>query len=145
MILILAMAAALAADDPDRETDRLLHASPNSARLAERYYRCFRNAKPETYEWTDCGTALVAAEEALLARTWARLDGAVQGGGKAELAEEQRVWAAYKDKSCLHLANQDFAGWLGRAVSFPLCRSAVIAGRIKALEDLEAELKRESE
>ena len=57
-------------------------------------------------------------------------------GRKSALLTEQRLWIAYKDRSCQWWLNE--RGREGQVIHYPLCRAAVIENRIQILASLEA-------
>ena len=50
---------------------------------------------------------------------------------KAALLSEQRLWIAYKDKSCAWWL--DGRGREGQVIHYPLCRATVVEDRIALL------------
>ena len=115
MIVSLALAAALTSADPG-------------------YDRCMQRAVTNP-DFAACGTALVARREAELNRIWkvsyARLDAPT----KAALLAEQRLWIAFKDKSCRYWTTGSY-GREGQTVHFYSCRAKVIDQRIAYLADI---------
>ncbi len=95
------------------------------------YDRCMNKAITNP-QFSACGAARLKADDLLLNDAWRRVYGQTRGPGKPALLAEQRLWIAYKDKSC--------AAWLadrgreGQVIHYPLCRSTVIEERIRMLE-----------
>ena len=109
-------------------------AAPPAADPAQTAYAtCMDKSDGTNPAWSVCGQALVDAEEARLNATWTKAYGDLEAKSKADLLAEERAWIAYKDKSCLYLANGDF-GREGQVVDYPNCRAGVIVERIKYLE-----------
>jgi uncharacterized protein YecT (DUF1311 family) len=99
--------------------------------------RCMAAAET-TLDMSDCGGQLLKREDDRLNAAWKRIYARQSGRTKTDLLAEQRLWIAYKDRTCLYYANGEF-GSNGRAVSFPACRAKVIAERVEALEALAAQ------
>lgn len=98
------------------------------------YNRCVQNAKTNL-AFGECGGARLKNGDALLNATWKRVYGRIKGSGKASLLAEQRLWIAYKDRSCQFWLN-DF-GREGQVIQYPVCRAAVIESRIEILAALD--------
>ena len=102
--------------------------------LAAAYDRCSAKAVTNV-DFSACGAARLKDGDILLNTVWKRVYGATAGQSKRALLAEQRLWIAYKDKSC--------AWWLtdhgreGQIIHYPLCRAAVVEDRIGLLADME--------
>jgi len=92
------------------------------------YDACVARGKTNA-DYRACGSASVTRREATLNNEWsmryARLDPKV----KPSLLAEQRLWIAWKDKSCLPWTSGAY-GTLGSAIEFYPCRARVIDDRI---------------
>ena len=88
-------------------------------------------------DWAACGWAWVDREDARLNRIWKSAYADLPPASKAALLAEQRVWIAYKDKSCLWHASGDW-GREGQVLDTPMCRAGVIAARTDYLEHLDS-------
>jgi uncharacterized protein YecT (DUF1311 family) len=111
-------------------------AAPPAADPAQTAYAtCMDKSDGTNPAWSVCGQALVDAEEVRLNATWTKAYADLETKSKADLLAEERAWIAYKDKSCLYLANGDY-GREGQVVDYPNCRAGVIVERIKYLETL---------
>jgi uncharacterized protein YecT (DUF1311 family) len=117
MIVLLALAAAAAPAPADPGYDR-----------------CMQRAVTNP-DFAACGTALVARREAELNRTWKAAFARLDAPTKAELLSEQRLWIAFKDKSCRYWTTGSY-GREGQTVHFYTCRAEVIAQRIVYLGDI---------
>ena len=102
--------------------------------LATAYDRCVDRAG-NNLAFGECGGARLRNGDALLNTVWKRVYGRAVGSSKAALLAEQRLWIAYKDRSCQWWLN-DY-GREGQVIHYPLCRAAVIEGRIQILAGLE--------
>jgi uncharacterized protein YecT (DUF1311 family) len=103
--------------------------------LATSYDRCVQRAGTNL-AFGECGGARLKNGEALLNAVWKRVYGRIKGSSKASLLAEQRLWIAYKARSCQWWLNDD--GRQGQVIQYPLCRAAVIESRIQILAALEA-------
>ena len=103
--------------------------------IGQAYDRCVAKARTNL-DFGACGGRRLTADDALLNDVWKRVHGGSQGSAKAALLAEQRLWIAYKDKSC--------SWWLygqgreGQVIHYPLCRSTIIEDRIRLLNALGA-------
>lgn len=116
----LALAAGLAFAAP-------AHADPE-------YDKCMENAVTNP-DFSVCGTAMLDRREAELNRVWKEAVADLDAGTKAALLGEQRLWIAFKDKSCAYWTT-GFYGREGQVIHFYTCREAVIDQRIEYLENL---------
>lgn len=82
-----------------------------------------------------CGTELLDRREAELNRVWKVAAADLDRPTRAALLAEQRVWIAYKDKSCNYWRTGTF-GREGQSVHFYTCRAGVIDARIAYLETI---------
>ncbi len=103
--------------------------------LGAAYDRCVQNAKTNL-AFGECGGARLKNGDALLNATWKRVYARMKGSSKASLLTEQRLWIAYKDRSCQFWLND--SGREGQVVQYPLCRAAVIESRIQILAALDS-------
>ena len=115
MILTLALAAALAVAD-------------------DRYDLCMETAVTNP-DFAVCGTRLVERRDAELNRVWKVAFAGLDAPTKAELLAEQRLWIAFKDKSCRYWTTGSY-GREGQTVHFYTCRAGVIDARIAYLADI---------
>ncbi len=100
----------------------------------EIYDKCVDNpAKASNADWAECGAALLKREDDRLNATWKKVWPLVQDQTKADLLAEQRLWIAFKEKSCLMYTNGEH-GREGAVLGFPTCRAEVIAARTRQLE-----------
>jgi uncharacterized protein YecT (DUF1311 family) len=109
----------------------ILHSAPAKADKA--YDACMEHPDGTNPAWGKCGQDWVDREEAKLNATWKKLYAGLSGKTKTDLLNEQRLWNAYKEASCMFHANGDY-GREGEVVDFPTCRAGVIAERTKELE-----------
>ena len=121
-------------------TDGAAQAAPSQTMmaiqsLATAYDRCVQRAKTNL-AFGECGGARLKNGDALLNATWKRVYGRTTGSSKSALLTEQRLWIAYKDRSCQWWLNE--RGREGQVIHYPLCRAAVIENRIQILASLEA-------
>ena len=128
---ILSLAIALTAGAAWAQTpsadDRLNH-------IVETYDRCAAKAVTNP-DFSICGGARTEADEALLNDVWKTAYGNLEAPAKASILTEQRLWIAFKDKSCLWLL--DGYGREGQVIDYPVCRAGVLEDRIRALADQE--------
>lgn len=106
-----------------------------SARADAVYERCMQ-AAATTAAMGDCGTALVAREDARLNAEWKRVFPLLEGDARARLLDAQRAWIRFKDRSCTVYAARPPFGSLQGAVHAPRCRARVIAERTAQLRAL---------
>ena len=111
MFVTLALAASLALDDG--------------------YDACMEAAVTNP-DFIKCGGELIARRDAELNRAWKEATADLDAPTKAALLDEQRLWLAFRDKSCRYWATGAF-GREGQAVHFYTCRAAVIDARIEYL------------
>jgi uncharacterized protein YecT (DUF1311 family) len=123
---LAAVAGSAWAQTPSAD-DRLNH-------IVETYDACTSKAVTNP-DFSICGGARTEADEALLNAVWKTAYGNVKDASKAALLTEQRLWVAFKDKSCLWLL--DGYGREGQVIDYPMCRASVIEDRIRALADQE--------
>jgi uncharacterized protein YecT (DUF1311 family) len=95
---------------------------------ADTAYDACANKAASNVDYSDCGTAWIAREEARLNARWKSLYAGLPVASKRDVLTEQRAWIAYKDKSCLWRANGDW-GREGQVIFYPTCRAKVIADR----------------
>jgi uncharacterized protein YecT (DUF1311 family) len=97
------------------------------------YDKCIEESDGTNLEWSRCGGAFIDREDARLNATWKRVLALTSDQTKKDLLAEQRAWNTFKERSCRFYANGEW-GREGTVVHFLLCRAAVIADRVKALE-----------
>ena len=103
--------------------------------IIAKYDRCI-DTDNNNAAWAMCGGARMSADDALLNEAWRGAYASKEGAAKTALLAEQRLWNAFKEKSC--------AFWLegygreGQVLHFPICRGEVIEERIKRLALIEA-------
>ena len=90
-------------------------------------------------DYSDCGSAWIMREDKRLNAAWKRLYPDLPPQSKKDLLAEQRLWIAYKDKSCLWRANGDW-GREGQVIAYPTCRAKVIGDRAAYLEMMIADM-----
>lgn len=91
-------------------------------------------------DYSACGAAWIAREERRLNVAWKALYSRLPARSKASLLSEQRLWIAWKDKSCLWRARGDW-GREGQVIAYPTCRAKVIADRADYLETTVRDLR----
>ena len=104
------------------------------ARADPLYDKCAAKAVTNP-DYAACGSAMVDRLEASLNATWKRVYPGFPAEAKPALLDEQRLWIAFKDKSCLAYATDAF-GREGQVIHFYVCRAQVLTDRIDALKDL---------
>ena len=98
----------------------------------EGYDRCMETAVTNP-DFVDCGMGLLDRRDAELNRAWKAAWAALDKPTQAELLAEQRLWLAFRDKSCGYWRTGAF-GRDGQTVHFYTCRAGVIDARIEYLE-----------
>lgn len=117
----------------------VLLALPAGAACADPLYdTCMDAADGTNVAFAQCGSDWVDRADARLNAMWKSLYGAAEGQTKVDLLAEQRLWNAYKEKSCLFYANGD-SGREGQVIQFPSCRAEVIEQRVHQLESYGSE------
>lgn len=91
-------------------------------------------------DYGQCGGALVGREDKRLNTVWARVVAKLDPAQKAALLAEQRLWIAFKDKSCGFWLEGN--GREGQVIHFPACRAQIIADRRAYLDDIAETLGR---
>ena len=102
----------------------------DEARTDVEFDRCVDEAGDRDGELRQCGEQLVAREELRLNQIWSRLFRRMSGKAKQDHLDEQRVWIAFKDKSCSLYANT------GYSLEFAACRARIIVQRWSYLQEL---------
>lgn len=107
------------------------------AHASSAYDACM--AKSSTsFDFSQCGSASVAREEAALAVAWRQTYKQLSSPeAKARLLQEQRLWIKYKDASCGFFGTDEF-GSMGWSEKLPECRIRVIRARIDQLSTYRA-------
>ena len=95
--------------------------------------RCIAASDGTNTSWATCGADLLKREDGRLNGAWKRVFAGLPDETRKNLLDEQRAWNAFKETSCLFYRSDDW-GREGQVLHFPLCRAAVIAERVKALE-----------
>lgn len=111
-------------------------ASGGAARADADYDACV-GATTTNAGYSTCGSALIDRENARLNAAWRNLTAGADAKTRAALLTEQRLWNAYKEKSCLFYADGSF-GREGVVIHFPACRAEVISKRTAELEAFAA-------
>jgi uncharacterized protein YecT (DUF1311 family) len=104
------------------------------ARAEDGYDRCMEKAVT-SQAFSACGTQLVQRREAELNRIWKVINAPLDAATRSALLAEQRLWNAYKDRSCLYWSGGAH-GREGQTVHFYTCRAGVIDQRIDYLTSL---------
>nr|WP_299904073.1 lysozyme inhibitor LprI family protein [Sphingomonas bacterium] len=86
-------------------------------------------------DYSTCGAAMIDRLEASLNATWKSVYGGLPAEAKPALLAEQRLWLAYKEKSCAVYSTGVF-GREGQVLGSFTCRAKVLTDRIADLEDL---------
>jgi uncharacterized protein YecT (DUF1311 family) len=95
------------------------------------YQKCIDNAQ-NNQDFGACGVALVARREVTLNRMWKTVYDGLNPAAKPALLAEQRVWIAFKEKSCAAWQT-GVLGREGEVIHFYICRAGVIDARIETL------------
>lgn len=114
MLITLALAASLALDDG--------------------YDTCMETGVTNQH-FIACGTALLDRRDAALNRAWKEATADLDAPTKAALLDEQRLWLAFRDKSCGYWTSGAF-GREGQTVHFYSCRAGIIDARIEYLGEI---------
>lgn len=99
------------------------------------YDTCMETANTNQ-DFIKCGTDLVDRRDAELNRVWKAQYADFDATTKAVLLAEQRLWIAFKEKSCLYWQTGGAFGREGQTVHFYTCRAAVIDERTAYLNDI---------
>lgn len=97
------------------------------------YDKCMADSDGTNVAFGTCGGEWIARADAKLNAIWKDIYPDMLEASKTDILAEQRLWNAYKDKSCSYFANGDF-GREGQVIHFPACRAQAIELRIKQLE-----------
>lgn len=118
----------------------LLLAPAPYAAADDLYDQCMDKALTNL-DFAHCGGEWMARADVKLNDAWKALNASLEGyeASKRELLAEQRLWNAYKEKSCLFYSHTDF-GRQGDVLEFPVCRAGVIERRIKELNSYHPEI-----
>jgi uncharacterized protein YecT (DUF1311 family) len=100
------------------------------------YDACMAASDGTNTAWSECGGALIQREEKRLNDIWKRVFPTLSPSTQEALRTEQRAWVAFKDASCEYWTNREEYGREGQVLHFPSCRAAVIAERIRYLENV---------
>ncbi|MDP9839020.1 uncharacterized protein YecT (DUF1311 family) [Neorhizobium huautlense] len=112
----------------------LLFLAPASYAAGDDLYdKCMAEADGTNPGFGKCGGEWVARADAKLNAVWKEVYSNLEDASKKDMLAEQRLWNAYKEKSCDFFANGDF-GREGQVIHFPACRAQTIEARIKQLE-----------
>ena len=101
------------------------------------YDRCAAKAVTNP-DYAICGGAMLDRLEASLNATWKSVYPGFPAEAKPALLDEQRLWVAFKDKSCLVYATTAF-GREGQVIDYFACRAKVLTDRIDGLKSLGSE------
>ena len=86
-------------------------------------------------DYAECGAAMVDRLEASLNATWKSVYPGFPAEAKPALLDEQRLWLAFKEKSCAAYSTTAF-GREGQVIGFYVCRARVLSDRIEGLKTL---------
>ena len=114
MLFTLALAASLALDDG--------------------YDTCMETAVTNP-DFAACGTQLLGRRDAELNRVWKAAIAYMDVPTKQAVLDEQRLWNAFKEKSCRYWMTGAF-GSEGQTIHFYTCRAGVIDARIEYLGEI---------
>ena len=136
LLVTCAIATAGAQGPPARRTPR----------TADPYDACLNRATTNV-EYSDCGVAELARQEARLAATWravlatfrpdsgeTQLDSVNVVPQRQALVAEQRAWVRYKDLACRHWLYGN--GREGQVIHYPVCKVDVIRDRVTKLRQM---------
>lgn len=87
-------------------------------------------------DYAVCGAAMIDRLEASLNATWKSVYPGFPAEAKPALIEEQRLWVAFKDKSCAAYSTTSAFGREGQVIGFFACRGRVLTDRIDQLKSL---------
>ncbi len=113
------------------------------APLDDGYAACMDKAQTNG-EFSACGNAMLDRREAELNRVWKETIKALDKDARDALVVEERLWAAYKDKSCAYLTT-GFFGRDGQTVHVYTCLEGVIDQRIEYLQNIGTDGEQEGE
>lgn len=105
--------------------------------LDDRYDACMEKAVTNQ-DFSKCGAELLARRDAELNRVWKLAIADLDAPTKQSLLDEQRLWNAFKEKSCIYWASGAY-GREGQTVHFYVCRAGVIDARIAYLNEIGQE------
>ena len=103
--------------------------------LADAGYDSCMEAAVTNPDFIACGTALLERRDAALNQSWNEAVADLDVPAKSALLDEQRLWLAFRDKSCGYWRTGAF-GREGQTVHFYTCRAAVIDARIAYLSEI---------
>jgi uncharacterized protein YecT (DUF1311 family) len=107
------------------------------ARADSRYDQCMERATTNA-AFTACGAQMLVRSEAELNRAWKQAAARLEPGARRALLAEQRLWIAFKDKSCAYWSSGAY-GREGQAVHFYSCRAGIIGERVAYLRKVGAD------
>ena len=87
-------------------------------------------------DYAACGAAMIGRLEASLNVTWKSIYPGFPAEAKPALLEEQRLWVAFKEKSCAAYSTTSAFGREGQVIGFFVCRARVLTDRIDQLKSL---------
>ena len=90
-------------------------------------------------DYAACGAAMIDRLEASLNATWKSVYPGFPAEAKPTLLEEQRLWIAFKEKSCTVYSTTSAFGREGQVIGFFACRARVLTDRIGQLKSLGAD------
>jgi uncharacterized protein YecT (DUF1311 family) len=102
--------------------------------LDDGYAACMETAVTNP-DFIKCGGELIERRDAELNRVWKEAVADLDAPTKEALLAEQRLWLAFRDKSCGYWATGAF-GREGQTVHFYTCRASVIDARIEYLSEV---------
>lgn len=87
-------------------------------------------------DYAACGASMIDRLEASLNATWKSVYPGFAAEAKPALLEEQRLWVAFKEKSCAAYSTTSAFGREGQVIGFFVCRARVLTDRIGQLKSL---------
>lgn len=105
------------------------------APMDDGYDVCMENAMTNP-DFAKCGTEMLDRRDAELNRVWKEAIADLDAPTKKALLDEQRLWNAFKEKSCTYWTASNTFGREGQTVHFYTCRAAIIDERIAYLNDI---------
>ena len=87
-------------------------------------------------DYAACGAAMIDRLELSLNATWKSVYPGFPAEAKPALLEEQRLWVAFKEKSCAAYSTTSAFGREGQVISFYACRARILTDRIEQLKSL---------
>jgi uncharacterized protein YecT (DUF1311 family) len=104
------------------------------ARADPLYDKCAAKAVTNP-DYAACGAAMIGRLEASLNAAWKSVYPGFPAEAKPALLEEQRLWIAFKEKSCTAYSTTSAFGREGQVIDFFACRARVLTDRIGQLKN----------